>query len=459
MDKLTQKILTEQQVGFAVIDRELCVEEYNDVFAHFVHSGEEAAAGRRLDELYPEMVGLDETLNALRETPGQDFELFCVNRELETGETAFLDFKLSHLPGALPAEPKLLFVVADKTGQYQMQQQFVQQKHELLMLRSVLGSQQKFLANSILGSSPPIERLKELVQKISRVPSATVLLQGESGTGKSHVARVIHYLSFESSAPFIEVNCAAIPENLLEAELFGYEKGAFTHAVKAKKGLIEEADGGTLFLDEIGDMPLSLQAKLLHFLESRKFRRLGSNQERSVQVRCIAATNQDLPAAVADKKFREDLYYRLNVVNLTLPPLREMGEDAITLAEHFVKIYNLDFRKKVAALQAEARHRLLGYSWPGNVRELRNVIERAMIFCETNEIQPADLSLPGTISMEETLPSSFRLPETGIQLEDLEKSLLTQALQLAEGNKTRAAALLGLSRDTFRYRLEKFGIE
>ncbi|MGH7457311.1 MAG: sigma-54 interaction domain-containing protein, partial [bacterium] len=277
----------------------------------------------------------------------------------------------------------------------------------MLLLRSVLGSQQKFLANSILGSSPPIERLKELVQKVAQVPRATVLLQGESGTGKSHVARVIHYLSFQSGAPFVEVNCAAIPENLLEAELFGYEKGAFTHAVKAKTGLIEEADDGTLFLDEIGDMPLSLQAKLLHFLETRKFRRLGSNQERGVQVRCIAATNHDLPAAVAEKKFREDLYYRLNVVNLTLPPLRDLGEDIVTLAEHFIKIYNLDFRKKVDGLHPEGRRRLLGYAWPGNVRELRNVIERAMIFCEANEIKPADLALPATMT-EEALPSSFR---------------------------------------------------
>jgi transcriptional regulator with PAS, ATPase and Fis domain len=381
-----------------------------------------------------------------------------VNREGTADEICFLDFKLSSVSDHAEGEPRLLFMVADKTGQYQMQQQLVQQKHELLLLRSVLGSQQKFLANSILGSSPPIERLKELVQKVAQVPSATVLLQGESGTGKSHVARVIHYLSFQSGAPFVEVNCAAIPENLLEAELFGYEKGAFTHAVKARKGLLEEADDGTLFLDEIGDMPLSLQAKLLHFLETRKFRRLGSNQERSVQVRCLAATNHDLPAAVAEKKFREDLYYRLNVVNLTLPPLREMAEDVITLAEHFIKIYNLDFRKKIDGLHAEARRRLLGYSWPGNVRELRNVIERAMIFCEANEINPADLALPVTVT-EESLPGSFRLPETGIQLEDLEKSLLTQALQLAQGNKTRAAALLGLSRDTFRYRLEKFGIE
>ncbi|MCI0699305.1 sigma-54-dependent Fis family transcriptional regulator [candidate division KSB1 bacterium] len=458
MDQFIQKILTEQQVGFAVIDRQMRVEQYNDVFARFIQSGEEAANGKRLDELYPEMVGLEETLNALLESPEQSFELPCVNRQGLAGEMCFLDFKLNSLRDQAEAEPRLLFMVADKTKQYQMQQQLVQQKHELLLLRSMLGSQQKFLANSILGSSPPIVQLKELVQKVAQVPSATVLLQGESGTGKSHVARVIHYLSFQSGAPFVEVNCAAIPENLLEAELFGYEKGAFTHAVKAKKGLIEEADGGTLFLDEIGDTPLGLQAKLLHFLETRKFRRLGSNQERSVQVRCIAATNHDLQAAVAEKKFREDLYYRLNVVNLTLPPLRDLGEDIITLAEHFIKIYNLDFRKRVDGLHPEGRRRLLGYAWPGNVRELRNVIERAMIFCEMSEINPADLALPVTMT-EEALPSSFRLPETGVQLEDLEKSLLTQALQLAQGKKARAAALLGLSRDTFRYRLEKFGIE
>ncbi len=403
METLIQKILTEQQVGFAVINRQLRVEEFNDVFARFVQSGEEAAFGKRLDELYPEMVGLEETLNTLFDALGQNFELPCVNREGPAGEICFLDFKLSSLSEQAEAEPRLLFMVADKTGQYQMQRQLVQQKHELLLLRSVLGSQQKFLANSILGSSPPIERLKELVNKVSQVPSATVLLQGESGTGKSHVARVIHCLSFQSGTPFVEVNCAAIPENLLEAELFGYEKGAFTHAIKAKKGLIEEADDGTLFLDEIGDMPLSLQAKLLHFLETRKFRRLGSNQERGVQVRCLAATNHDLQTAVAEKKFREDLYYRLNVVNLTLPPLREMAEDVITLAEHFIKIYNLDFRKRVDGLHAEARRRLLGYSWPGNVRELRNVIERAMMFCGTNEINPADLALPPTMT-EEALP-------------------------------------------------------
>ncbi|MDZ7290154.1 MAG: sigma-54 dependent transcriptional regulator [candidate division KSB1 bacterium] len=458
MDRLIQKILNDQQVGFAVVNREFCVEEFSDNFARFAHPEEQVSAGRRLDELYPEMLGIADMLAALFETPEKTFELPCVNRELQTGEICFLDLKLGSLPVRPGQEPRLLFMVSDKTDQYQMQQQILQQKHEILLLKSVLGTHQQFLANSILGNSPPIVRLKELVHKVAQVPSSTVLLQGESGTGKSHVARVLHYLSFQSGAPFVEVNCAAIPESLLEAELFGYEKGAFTTAIKSKKGLIEEADGGTLFLDEIVDMPLNLQAKLLHFLETRKFRRLGSNQERSVQVRCIAATNRDLKAAVDEKKFREDLYYRINVVSLTLPPLRQLEDDVIILAEHFVKIYNLDFKKKVTGLHSEAHRLLKSYDWPGNVRELRNVIERAMIFCDTAEIKPADLSL--RITANETPPRDlFVLPEGGIQLEELEKSLLIQALQRASGNKTRAATLLGLSRDTFRYRLEKFGIE
>jgi transcriptional regulator with PAS, ATPase and Fis domain len=459
MDEFSQKILQHNNLGFAVVDRNLCVTEFSELFARFAHQDESPAPGRKLEVLYPEVFGLEDALAHLFDSPEESFELHCVNRELKPGVVQFLDLKIMPIPSRPGEEQRLLFTVADETEKYLMKQELVQQKHELLLLKSVLGSQQQFLSNSILGDSRPIAQLKELVQKIAQVPSSTVLLQGESGTGKSHVARVIHYLSFPSQAPFVEINCAAIPESLLEAELFGFEKGAFTHAVKARKGLIEDADGGTLFLDEIGDMPLNLQAKLLHFLETRKFRRIGSNQERSVQVRCIAATNRDLEAAVADKQFREDLYYRLNVVTLALPPLRELGDDVIMLAEHFIKIYNLDFKKRVAGLNAEAKSVLLAYDWPGNVRELRNVIERAMIFCEVAEIRARDLSLPSIHAGEAPLPASFRLPENGIQLEELEKSLLSQALALAEGNKTRAAALLGLTRDTFRYRLEKFGID
>ncbi len=358
------------------------------------------------------------------------------------------------------AEPHFLFTVTDESEKYQLRQERQQQRNEIMLLRATLGGQQQFLADSILGRSPAIARLKDLVQRLAHAPAATVLLQGESGTGKSHLARVIHYLSFATSAPFVEMNCAAIPENLLEAELFGYEKGAFTNAIKSKKGLIEEADGGTLFLDEIGELPLSLQAKLLHVLENRKFRRLGNTQEKKVQVRCLAATNRDLKAAVENKQFREDLYYRLNVVNLELPPLRDLGEDVFTLANHFLALYNLDFKKKISGFAEETKPMLRAYHWPGNVRELRNVIERAMIFCDTSEIRARDLALPLALNAITASSSpEFRLPEAGIALEEVEKSFLTQALTLAQGNKTRAAALLGLTRDTFRYRLEKYEIE
>jgi transcriptional regulator with PAS, ATPase and Fis domain len=458
MDNLLQKILLDHHVDHAVLDRGLRVVECSNGFARFAGIDEVASDGKELGELYPEVIGIEEVLTRLLESATGTFELLCVNRVLENGDVYFLDFRFTGISDPSGNSRHLLFTIVDNSEHYRMQQQLVQQRHEILLLKSALGTQSAFLADSILGSSPPILRLKELVRRLAPVPTATILFLGESGTGKSHLARVLHQLSFQSGAPFVEVNCAAIPENLLEAELFGFEKGAFTNALRSKKGLIEEADHGTLFLDEIADLPLSLQAKLLHFLEARTFRRIGNNKEVSVNVRCIAATNRDLQAAVAEKQFREDLFYRLNVVTLTLPPLRDLGADVGALAEHFIKIYNRDFKKHVTGLDALAKEVLQRHAWPGNVRELRNVIERAMIFCESVEIKSSDLTLPSGVRQQH-LPDLVSLPAGGIQLEELEKSLLTQALQRANGNKTRAATLLGLSRDTFRYRLEKFGIE
>lgn len=461
MEKLWEKLLHENRVGFALLDQELRLihvgERFSALFTRW--ATQPPVHGRHITECYPEIFGLEETLLKLHTKPGESITLPCVYRA-DVEQTGFyLDFKITPVLGENEAA-QFLFTIADETERYQLQQERQQQRNEILLLRATLGGQQQFLADSILGSSPAIMRIKELVQRLAHAPTATVLLQGESGTGKSHLARVIHYLSFATSAPFVEMNCAAIPENLLEAELFGYEKGAFTNALKNKKGLVEEADGGTLFLDEIGEMPLSLQAKLLHVLETRKFRRLGSTQEKKVQVRCIAATNRDLKTAVELKQFREDLYYRLNVVNLELPPLRELGEDVITLAQHFLTLYTIDFKKKIIGLAAETKPILRAYHWPGNVRELRNIIERAMIFCDTSEIRAKDLALSINAPLAAVdSAGSFVLPESGIQLEEVEKSFLTQALTLAQGNKTRAAALLGLTRDTFRYRLEKYSIE
>ncbi len=454
LDDSLERLLQAHDLGFAILDRELRIEAFSELFGRLVLRGETAAAGRQLAELYPEMAGLQEEAERLLAAPGAIFALVCVNRDTAAGETRLLDLNLTQLSAA---PGKLLFTVQDRTEQRRLQQQVRQQRNELLLMQSALGAQQDALAKSLLGRSPAIQQLQSRLHKVAQSPAATILLQGESGTGKSHVARLIHQLTHQTQAPFVEVNCAALPENLLEAELFGFEKGAFTHAVKAKPGLIEAAAGGTLFLDEIAELPPNLQAKLLHAIENRTFRRLGSTQERQVQLRCIAATNRDLAGAVAEKKFREDLFYRLNVVSLTLPPLRELGEDILLLAEHFLKVYNLDFKRNVTGFSAEAQRALRAHLWPGNVRELRNLIERAMIFCEGTILRLADLALPPPT--EEPAPLSFSLPAGGLQLEDMEKSLLQQALQRAGGNKTRAAALLGLSRDTLRYRLEKFGID
>lgn len=335
----------------------------------------------------------------------------------------------------------------------------VQQENEIRLLESILDSQKEFISGSILGNSPPIRRLRQTIEQLSQVPNATILLEGESGTGKNLVARVIHFSAQEKQSPFVEINCAAIPETLIEAELFGYEKGAFTGAAQARAGLLEEANGGTLFLDEIGELPIHVQAKLLSFLESRRFRRLGSTREQEVQLRLISATNRNLEEMIEKGQFRQDLYYRLNVVKLHLPPLRQLGEDILYIAENFLTVFNIEFKKHITGFTPEARRKLLAYSWPGNVRELRNVLERAMIFARGPLLDASDLDLfaaEAGAEQSEAIPDRFSLPEEGISLEALEKHLLRQALERAGGNQSRAARLLGLSRDTFRYRLEKY---
>jgi len=456
IDESLECLLLVHEAGLAIVDATLRLEQFSTLFARFAVPGQTVAAGCPLREVYPEMAGLEETAAHLLNAPGELFTLPCVNREIATGETRLLDLTLAHLHSMTG---RLLFTVQDRTEQRRLQMQVTQQRNQLLLMQSLVGSQQRqLLSDSLLGRSPLMQELRQRLHKVAQSPATTILLQGESGTGKSHVARLLHQLTFQTQTPFVEVNCAALPESLLEAELFGFDKGAFTHAVKAKPGLIEVAAEGTLFLDEIAEMPLNLQAKLLHVIENRSLRRLGGIQERRVQVRFVAATNRDLAGAVAEKKFREDLFYRLNVVSLTLPPLRELGEDILLLADHFLKLYNFDFKRTVTGFDAEAQRALLAYHWPGNVRELRNLIERAMIFCEGPILRDVDLSLPLPQAVEMT-PPTFALPAEGIRLEEVEKSLLQQALAAAGGNKTRAAALLGLSRDTLRYRLEKFGID
>ena len=314
---------------------------------------------------------------------------------------------------------------------------------------------------NIVGQSLKIRQMLQLLEKIAESDATTVLIQGENGTGKDLLARAIHYGSRRADAAFLDISCTAMPEALFESELFGYEKGAFTDARATKRGLLELADGGTLFLDEIGDMPLLSQAKLLKFIENRRFKRLGGTVDQRVDLRIIAATNRDLEGAVREGRFREDLYYRLKVIPILLPPLRERREDIPLLLQHFMAKYNGEFHKGFQHVDEQALRLLIAYGWPGNVRELRNLIERILILEKGDTILPEHL--PPEITDPETAVMSGRpaagppyaLPATGISLEEVEQDFVRQALEIAQGNQTRAAQLLGISRDALRYRMHK----
>ena len=303
--------------------------------------------------------------------------------------------------------------------------------------------------------SPVTRDLVRFAEKIARSGATTVLIEGESGVGKDVFARFLHENSKRADQPFVAVNCAAIPETLIESEVFGYEKGAFTDARSQKKGVLDLADGGTVFLDEIGELQPHLQAKLLRVLEDQTFRRLGGVQDVEVDLRIITATNCDLAKAVAEGRFREDLYYRLNVIHIDIPPVRERSEDILPLAKFFIERYNDRFDRTVEGLEPEAAAMLLRYDWPGNVREIRNVIERAMVLEESDRIQPESLTMGARRpAKEEPAPQA----DSGTSLEAVERSMLEQALAAAGGNQTRAAKILGISRDTLRYRVKKHGI-
>jgi len=325
-------------------------------------------------------------------------------------------------------------------------------RREVRMLR---GSQSRdYGFDAIIGSSSAMVEAKSLLERIAASPATTVLLTGETGTGKDLAAKAIHYNSERASKPFVNITCSALPEQLLESELFGHERGAFTDARQQKRGLLETADGGTVFLDEIGEMTPGLQAKLLRFLEDRTFKRVGGLNDIRVDVRVIAATNRSLDDEVRAGRFREDLFYRLQVMPVRLPPLRERVGDIRLLVAHYIDRYNREFRKRVRGLQPGAQAMLDQYRWPGNVRELRNAIERAMLLADHGLLGAEDFA---TLSKAAT-PATFRLPPEGVDLETVERQLVIQALQRAGGNQTQAGHLLGINRDQVRYRIEKFGL-
>ena len=320
----------------------------------------------------------------------------------------------------------------------------------------------------MVAASPAMKQVLKFARRVAESEVSTILLEGESGTGKDIFAQFIHHFGRRSDGPFVALNCAAIPETLLESELFGYEKGAFTDARSSKAGILEIASGGSIFLDEIGEMPLILQAKMLRVLEEQTFRRLGGVRDINVDIRVIAATNRKLTEAIEQGRFRLDLYYRLNVIQVQLPPLRDRKDDILPLAETFIKHYNSKFKRNIQGISHGAAVALLGHDWPGNVRELRNVIERAMVLEESPWVQASSLriesdgeSLPP--SQEIAIPAS--IPEAPpdnvpfeVSLEEAEKGLLMRALERAGGNQTRAATLLGITRDTLRYKMKKFNL-
>jgi DNA-binding NtrC family response regulator len=309
--------------------------------------------------------------------------------------------------------------------------------------------------DAIIGSSTAMQQVKALLARIASSPASTVLLTGETGTGKDLAAKAVHYNSSRATRAFVNITASALPEQLLESELFGHERGAFTDARQQKRGLFETADGGTVFLDEIGEMTPGLQAKLLRFLEEKTFKRVGGLQDIRVDVRVIAATNRHLEDEVKAGKFREDLFYRLQVMPVVLPPLRERHGDIPRLAKFYVDNYNQEFKKRVKGLSPAAIALLERYQWPGNIRELRNAIERAMLLADRELIEPEDFTtLTRTVAT-----AQFRLPAEGLNLDEVERQLLVQALDRAGGNQTQAGHLLGINRDQVRYRIEKFSLK
>ncbi len=330
--------------------------------------------------------------------------------------------------------------------------------------------------HDVVSVSAKMTELMNFVRKVAASEATTILIQGESGTGKDLIAKAIHYESTRQEKPFVAINCSAIPETLMEAELFGHEKGAFTDAKQMKKGLFEAADGGTLFLDEIGELSPLLQAKLLRVLEDQVIRRVGGIRDMQVDVRVIAASNRDLEKAVRDGQFRQDLYYRLAIIAIFIPPLRDRKEDILPLVDFFIDRYNRRFKKSIRGITEETRRLIFSHNWPGNIRELKNTIERGMILEDEPYLRPVYLPFSvgesgGRTVFERTSPADggqtlpngrtlprLYIPEGGTSLEEVEHSMVELAMRQANGNQTHAAKLLDISRDALRYKLKKFGL-
>lgn len=400
------------------------------------------------DQRMPEMEGLQLLKEIKRLNPETVVVIMTAFGSVSSAVAAMKEGAYDYLTKPIDLDELLILI--------QRIEKEINLKRENRLLREQL--REKFKVDFIVSNSRPMEEALNLVGRVA-ASQATVLILGESGTGKELIARAIHYASPRADKPFIKVNCAALPETLLESELFGHEKGAFTGAVARRIGRFEQADKGSIFLDEIGDLSLPLQMKLLRVLQEKEFERVGSNQTIKADVRVIAATNRNLEEAIKKGTFREDLYYRLNVVTIALPPLRERKEDIPLLIEHFLKKYSAQNKKEVVGLSKEAQDLLRQYDYPGNVRELENIIERAVVLC------------PGKVITVNELPLNireFNLSEFYIEsqqnrslpkiLEDIERQMILKALKNNGGVQTKAAAELGISERVLRYKMKKYGL-
>jgi two-component system response regulator AtoC len=407
-----------------------------------------------LDVRLPGMDGLTFLKNVSKQIPGTGIIMMTGHADYQTAVQAMKNGAKDFV-----SKPFSLTEIEDVVGKVMLDKT---KRDELDLFKEANLKQ----VNEMVGSSEPMKAVFSFVEKVASSSKTSVLIGGETGTGKGMVARAIHYRSPRKNAPFVEINCSAFQTSLLESELFGYEAGAFTGAKTRKKGLLELAHGGTFFLDEVGDMSLELQSKLLKVLEEQSFRRVGGTKEIRIDTRIISATSRDLDQLVVEENFRTDLYYRLHVASISLPPLRDRGEDIHILALHFLAVFARELKKPIGGFSPEARKALYHHPWIGNVRELKNVIERAVLFESGPELTLSSIGLPQSVSLPDSYrqslpisPEAMELPAEGFSFEELERNILKKAMKQSRGNKSKAAKLLGFSRETMKYRLKKFNLD
>ncbi len=414
-----------------------------------------AQAGEHLDTHRPDLMLLDLGL-----PDGFGLDFYEANRERLADTVVLVMTAVGQVEDAVRAMKLGALDFLTKPVDHEVLVRLVARSLEVrrttLEAKVARATRERTLSTEVVAHSPRFRRTLEIAADVARSDISSVLIQGESGAGKNVVARHIHAASPRHERPLLEVNCPAIPDQLLESELFGHERGAFTDAKTSKAGCFELADGGTVVLDEIAELKPELQSKLLHFLEGRRFRRVGGLREITVDVRVVALTNRDLKEMVASGRFRNDLYHRLSVFPIAVPPLRERAEDILPLARHFLESLRGKLARPFSGFERDAENLLLTYPWPGNIRELRNVVERAMILEHGSRISTASLVLEG-VGPRAELPVPTGMPEGIMPLEDVEQEMVRRAMQAAGHNQTRAAELLGITRDQLRYRVKKYG--